>query len=195
MTKFQNGEGIWYAEGVVYFTTKTDKVVWAYDARKKRIEKLFDRQLALDSSLDAVDNVTVTAVGDVLVCEDGGNLEIGLITSDREVSPLLRFTGPNHEGSELTGVVFDPSGTRMYFTSQRRSRRRRGRRVRAPSTRSRARSGCPEGGPPERLVFGPPAGEVRPEGSAQPGCRQGCTEGRAALAAEDLPRQLPQAWA
>ena len=29
------------------------------------------------------------------------------------------MTGPQHRGSELTGVVFDPSGTRMYFSSQR----------------------------------------------------------------------------
>jgi hypothetical protein len=40
------------------------------------------------------------------------------------VSPFLRFTGPAHpvEGtfkSEVCGVSFDPSGTRMYCTSQR----------------------------------------------------------------------------
>ena len=51
-------------------------------------------------------------------------MEIGLITPEREVSPFLRFTGPAHpvEGefkSEVCGVVFDPSGTRMYCTSQR----------------------------------------------------------------------------
>ena len=96
MTPFMNGEGIWYARGHCYFTTKTDKKVWDYDVAKRRIDVLFDRELALDSSLDAVDNVTVSAVGDVLVCEDGGNLEIGLITSDREVSPLLRLEGPSH---------------------------------------------------------------------------------------------------
>jgi len=51
-------------------------------------------------------------------------MEIGLITPEREVSPFLRFAGPAHpvEGqfkSEVCGVVFDPSGTRMYCTSQR----------------------------------------------------------------------------
>jgi hypothetical protein len=51
-------------------------------------------------------------------------MEIGLITPEREVSPFLRFTGPAHpvEGewkSEVCGVIFDPSGTRMYCASQR----------------------------------------------------------------------------
>jgi uncharacterized protein len=118
MARFQNGEGIWYDGGVLYFTTKADKKVWAYDARAERIEVLFDRSAAQDSSLDAVDNVTVSASGDVYVCEDGGNMEIGLITPEREVSPFLRFTGDAHAVSEVCGVVFDPSGKRMYFTSQ-----------------------------------------------------------------------------
>ena len=51
-------------------------------------------------------------------------MEVGLITPEREVAPFLRFTGPAHptEGefrSEVCGVIFDPSGTRMYCTSQR----------------------------------------------------------------------------
>ena len=78
----------------------------------------------MDSSLDAVDNITVSAAGEIFVCEDGGNMEIGLITPEREVSPFLRFTGDAHpvEGefkSEVCGVIFDPSGTRLYCTSQR----------------------------------------------------------------------------
>ena len=80
-TVFPGGEGIWYWRGVCYFTTKSNKKVWAYDTRKNLIDVLFDRGLAQDSSLDAVDNVTISPRGDVLVCEDGGNMEIGLITS------------------------------------------------------------------------------------------------------------------
>jgi hypothetical protein len=68
--------------------------------------------------------VTVSASGDIFVCEEGWNVEIGLITPEREVSPFLRFAGPAHPTtgeykSEVCGVVFDPSGTRMYCTSQR----------------------------------------------------------------------------
>jgi uncharacterized protein len=124
MTPFDGGEGIWHDGGVLYFTTKGDKRVWAYDARTAMLEIVFDRATAPDSSLDAVDNVTVSAAGEIFVCEDGGNMEIGMISPEREVSPFLRFTGPAHpvDGeykSEVCGVVFDPSGTRMYCTSQR----------------------------------------------------------------------------
>ena len=35
------------------------------------------------------------------------------------MSRFLSATGPTHAGSELTGVTFDPSGSRMYFSSQR----------------------------------------------------------------------------
>ena len=85
---------------------------------------IYDHVATRDASLDAVDNITVSAAGEIFVCEDGGNMEIGLITPEREVSPFLRFTGPAHpvEGeykSEVCGVSFDPSGTRMYCTSQR----------------------------------------------------------------------------
>ena len=160
MTPFNGGEGIWHDGGVLYFTTKGDKRLWAYDARTGTLEIVFDHAAAPDSSLDAVDNVTVSAAGEIFVCEDGGNMEIGLITPEREVSPFLRFTGPAHpvEGefkSEVCGVVFDPSGTRMYCTSQRAhppepecTGTRRGvrdqRAVPPAATRARAaRSGCP----------------------------------------------------
>jgi hypothetical protein len=32
---------------------------------------------------------------------------------------LLTATGAQHARSELTGVIFDPSGSRLYFSSQR----------------------------------------------------------------------------
>jgi hypothetical protein len=124
MTPFNGGEGIWHDGRVLYFTTKGDARVWAYDSRTSTIEVLYDHSAAPDASLDAVDNITVSAAGEIFVCEDGGNMEIGLITPEREVSPFLRFTGPNHpvDGqfkSEVCGVIFAPSGTRMYCTSQR----------------------------------------------------------------------------
>ncbi len=34
-TRFRGGEGIWYARDVLYFTTKGDRKVWAYDARER----------------------------------------------------------------------------------------------------------------------------------------------------------------
>lgn len=162
--KFDGGEGIWYARGVAYFTTKGDVRVWAYDIATQRIEVLFDREQAQNSALDAVDNVTVSAAGDIFVCEDGGNMEIGMITPDRKVAPFLRFVGAEHEGSEVCGVTFDPSGTRMYFTSQRAYPVLPGLPGAGAVYEVTGPFRLPEGGQPAREVFGPPAGELRPGG-------------------------------
>jgi len=126
MTRFASGEGIWFDSGTIYFTTKGDNRVWAYDTERSMIETIYDLAVTPDGPLSGVDNVTVSSFGDVYVCEDGGNLEICVITPEREVAPVMRVTGPAHEGvpgtpvsSEIAGVIFDPSGRRMYFSSQR----------------------------------------------------------------------------
>jgi Bacterial protein of unknown function (DUF839) len=182
MTRFDGGEGIWHDGGILYFTTKGDKRVWAYDAGSGTLEIVFDRAAAPDSSLDAVDNVTVSAAGEIFVCEDGGNMEIGLITARPEaagsagcagsgiceVSPFLRFTGAAHPvsgefKSEVCGVVFDPSGTRLYCTSQR---------AHPPSADAPGPGAVYEISGPfrqpvgaaARSPFGPPAGERRRRG-------------------------------
>ena len=68
-----------------------------------------------------VDQLTGSRAGEVFVCEDVATEEIdmGVITPDRRVSKFLSVTGPIHRNSELTGVTFDPSGRRMFFSSQR----------------------------------------------------------------------------
>ena len=65
--------------------------------------------------------MTGSRAGEVFVCEDIATEEIsmGVIERDRTVSRFLSVTGPQHRGSELTGVTFDPTGSRMYVSSQR----------------------------------------------------------------------------
>lgn len=119
-TAFNGGEGCWYDAGIVYFTTKGDNRVWALDVAKDRLEVIYDAATAGPAApLTGVDNVVVAPSGDLYVAEDGGNMEICLITPgpDRTVSPFLHYEG--NDSSELTGPVFDPSGTRLYFSSQR----------------------------------------------------------------------------
>ncbi len=119
-TRFDGGEGIWYDSGFVYFTTKGDNRVWVHDIAGQRISVLYDGVEDPEGGLAGVDNVTIAPSGDVLVAEDGGNMEIRMITADtREVVPLVRLPGPAHEGSEVTGPCFSPDGTRLYFSSQR----------------------------------------------------------------------------
>ncbi|QRK10908.1 DUF839 domain-containing protein [Archangium violaceum] len=114
---FDGGEGCWYDSGVVYFTTKGDNRVWAHTPATGRLEIIYDDGLHPDSPLTGVDNVTVSRSGDLYVAEDGGDLQICIITPDRVVAPFLQLEG--HAGSEITGPAFSPDGHRLYFSSQR----------------------------------------------------------------------------
>ncbi|MCW3838609.1 PhoX family protein [Micromonospora yasonensis] len=117
--KFNGGEGAWYANGTCWFTTKGDNRVWAYDAVNQRIDLAYDDSLVVTgpAPLTGVDNITGSAYGDLYVAEDGGNMEIVLITPDAVVTPFLRVTGQS--ASEITGPAFSPDGRRLYFSSQR----------------------------------------------------------------------------
>ncbi|MFD8590317.1 alkaline phosphatase PhoX [Streptomyces sp. NPDC059637] len=64
-----------------------------------------------------MDNVTGSASGDLFVAEDGGSMDICVITPDGVVAPFLRIEGQS--GSEITGPAFSPDGRRLYFSSQR----------------------------------------------------------------------------
>jgi uncharacterized protein len=120
-TRFQRGEGIWLDADTLYVSTTSDHRVHAYDVRRERIEVIYDGLASRSAPLLRVDQLTGSRAGEVFVCEDIATEEIdmGVITRDRKVSKFLSVTGPKHRNSELTGVTFDPSGTRMFFSSQR----------------------------------------------------------------------------
>jgi hypothetical protein len=116
---FTGGEGCWYADDTCWFTTKGDNRVWAYDAVNQRLDLAYDDSLvpAGAAPLTGVDNLTGTPGGDLYVAEDGGNMEINIITSTGVVAPVLRLPGQSE--SEITGPAFSPDGSRLYFSSQR----------------------------------------------------------------------------
>lgn len=126
-TTFDGGEGIWYDSGFAYFTTKNDHVVWVHDIAAQTITKLYDAADHAETPLGpaepdgtSVDNICVSSSGDVFVAEDGGNLEIVIISADeREVAPIMRLESDAHADSEICGPCFSPDGTRLYFSSQR----------------------------------------------------------------------------
>ena len=120
-TRFKRAEGIWHDDGVVYISTTGDSRVYAYDIRRERIEVLYDGLGGGYTPLLRVDQLTASRAGEVFVCEDLATeeIDIGMIDRRGRVSKFLSATGPIHAGSELTGVTFDPSGRRMYFSSQR----------------------------------------------------------------------------
>ena len=51
------------------------------------------------------------------VAEDGGDMQIVLVRSDGRTFPVVQLDGVT--GSEIAGPAFDPSGGRLYFSSQR----------------------------------------------------------------------------
>lgn len=111
-TGFNRGEGAWFADGRLVFATTGDNRIWS----------LVNDQLHLlhqggaGSPLQGPDNVTIAPNGDVMAAEDGGNLELVVVTGGG-AAPFLRLAG--HEGSEITGPAFTPRGDRLYFSSQR----------------------------------------------------------------------------
>jgi uncharacterized protein len=116
-TPFKGGEGIVYRSDVVYFTTKGDDRVWAYNTRSSKISVHYDGRAHPELPLQGVDNIGVTPRGDLVVAEDPGNLELVVLTTDGSAAPLVRVTG--QANTELTGPAFNPPGTRLYFSSQR----------------------------------------------------------------------------
>ena len=116
---FNGGEGCHYANDTVWFTTKGDNRVWQVNLTSNTYELAYDDNLVNPGTapLTGVDNVTGSTFGDLYVAEDGGNMEICLITPDDKISVFLRVSGQS--ASEITGPAFTPAGNRLYFSSQR----------------------------------------------------------------------------
>ncbi|MFE5485227.1 alkaline phosphatase PhoX [Streptomyces sp. NPDC056527] len=117
--KFNGGEGCHYANDTVWFTTKGDNRLWQLNLASNTYELAYDDSLVVGGGapLTGVDNVTGSSSGDLFIAEDGGNMEICIITPDDVVAPFLRINGQS--SSEITGPAFSPDGSRLYFSSQR----------------------------------------------------------------------------
>ena len=118
-TAFNGGEGICHHEGAVYFTTKGDNRVWAYECSTATLRIVYDDAWFTPALLTGVDNIVVTSAGVAYVAEDGGDMQIAGITADGTVFALLQVSGQPQ--SEIAGPAFSPDGSRLYFSSQRAS--------------------------------------------------------------------------
>jgi secreted PhoX family phosphatase len=116
-TSFAGGEGAVYSKNHVYFATKGNNRVWDYDIVAKTITVFYDDDTDPATQLSGVDNVGASRAGDILIAEDPGNLEIVLLSRDCIAAPIVRITGQS--GTEVTGPALDPTGRRLYFSSQR----------------------------------------------------------------------------
>ena len=119
-TEFKRGEGVWFDSGTLYLATTGDSRLHAYDTRRQRIEVIYDG-LRPNTPLLRVDQLTASRAGELFICEDLATDEIhlGVMAPDRSITRFLAVTGEEHAGSELTGAAFDPSGRRLFFSSQR----------------------------------------------------------------------------
>jgi secreted PhoX family phosphatase len=127
-THFDGGEGLLYDADRVYLSTKGDDRVWVHDITAQTMSVLYDSREFPAPVLSGVDNLAVSAAHDLYVAEDGGNLEVCVITPDLHVATVVRMTGPQHGTdlggplptvSEVTGLAFSPDGNRLYFNSER----------------------------------------------------------------------------
>ena len=126
MTKFRRGEGLFFDYPFAYVTTSSDAKVHAYNVVTETIEVLWwGDGVKEDSPAVDIDQMTYSTGGEIFVCEDEGELRIAVMSADgRHMAPFLQLVGEQHQrwpefGNETTGVVFDPSGSRMYFSAQR----------------------------------------------------------------------------
>jgi len=118
---FRRAEGMWYDDGKIYFATTQDDRVYAYHLAEKEMEVIYDGvALGDEAPLHEIDNVMASPIsGDLFACEDTDNLQVCIISTEGEVAAFAEMPGVEHENSELTGPVFDPTGNRLYFASQR----------------------------------------------------------------------------
>lgn len=114
------------ATGLVYFVESSAGRIFQYDPSTETYEKIYAEADFKEPELTDTDNIAVSERSrDLFVCEDSGDLDICLITPDGEVSRFVHLDGVMHgapgtdASSETTGPSFDPSGTRLYFASQR----------------------------------------------------------------------------
>lgn len=114
--QFSGGEGIATSGDLVWFSTKGDDRIWQYDLTTSTVTLRY--QAGNGSLLSGVDNLWIDApTQNLLVAEDGGDMEVVLLRPDNSVTPIVRL--PGQDISEVTGPCFSPDGQRLYFSSQR----------------------------------------------------------------------------
>ena len=115
--RFDGGEGVAWFDGYIYFTTKGDNRVWRLHIADGVLEPIYDALDYITPILTGVDNIAVSHDGEILVAEDGGDMQIVALDAADNPYPLMQLVGQDQ--SEITGPAFSPDGKRLYFSSQR----------------------------------------------------------------------------
>jgi secreted PhoX family phosphatase len=149
---FSRLEGQVYDENIVYFTStqgggpaeqdwgapdddddnstgfgKGNGQVWAYNTRSQKLQILFQGPLdraEADLTFDFPDNITTSAAGTLVVCEDnvGANYMRGLSRGGQlwniALNRLVSSTGTPRFGDEFAGSTFSPDGHTLFVNIQ-----------------------------------------------------------------------------
>jgi uncharacterized protein len=138
---FSRLEGATYADGRIYFTStqggEADTVlgsngtyevvndgygrgrgqVWAYQPGPERLTCVY--QSPGSSTLDLPDNVTTSANGTLLLCEDGtGDNFLRGLTTEGELFTFARNADPGQFGQEFAGARFSPDFQTLFVNIQ-----------------------------------------------------------------------------
>ena len=115
---FDRGEGMWYADGLIYFVCTSGGVsrngqVWAYDPKRETVTLLVESTSSAD--LDNADNITVAPDGTLYLCEDASSADV--VGVDK-LGRLFKFARNNYDNSEFAGACFSPDGCLMFVNQQ-----------------------------------------------------------------------------
>ncbi len=132
---FSRNEGQVFDKGIVYFTSTQGGgppevvtpaadgygngtgQVWAYDTRRHQLTCIF--QSPDDDVLDFPDNITTSAKGTLVICEDstGDNFVRGL-TRKGELFDIALNRMEGRFGDEFAGSTFSPDGKTLFVNIQ-----------------------------------------------------------------------------
>ena len=117
--KFARGEGMWWADGSVYFACtsggkKKHGQIWKFTPATQTLELYAEPNDP--AVIDHADNITVAPWGDLVLCEDGpGEQFLSGITPRGGFYKIARNAVSN---SEFAGATFSPDGTTLFVNIQ-----------------------------------------------------------------------------
>lgn len=128
--RFARGEGMWFGEGELFFACTNggpNETGQVFRYQPSSVEGTPEErnetgilELYAESPdkaiLNACDNLTIAPWGDVILCEDNG--ELNYIRGINKDGDIYNFACNRSSSSEFAGLVFSPSGKTLFVNIQ-----------------------------------------------------------------------------